>query len=61
MRKTRKSVFYELFNAFIDPIDFDKAEFVIDGGFLLHRVVWEEKITFFKHNYKLREIYQAMV
>lgn len=49
MRKTRKSVFYELF----DPLTNENEEaylnnpvYVIDGGFLLHRVVWQSKETF---------------
>ena len=49
MRKTRKSVFYDLF----DPLSKEEEEvlvlnpvYVIDGGYLLHRVVWQAKESY---------------
>lgn len=45
MRKTKKSVFYDLFNPVTD-YNFENAVYVIDGGFLLHRVVWQIRETF---------------
>lgn len=45
MRKTRKSVFYDLFFPVTD-YNFDNAVYVIDGGFLLHRVIWQTRKTF---------------
>ncbi|KAJ8684487.1 hypothetical protein QAD02_020279 [Eretmocerus hayati] len=41
MLKTQKSNFYEEFEI-ADNIPLDKLAFVIDGGFLLHRVVWNQ-------------------
>ncbi len=40
MRKTKKSVMYELFAPLSDTGIVGDTVFVIDGGFLMHRVVW---------------------
>jgi len=45
MRKTKKSVFYDLFYPVVD-VSFENAVYVIDGGFLLHRVVWQTREIF---------------
>ncbi|GBL80608.1 hypothetical protein AVEN_225288-1 [Araneus ventricosus] len=45
LRKTRKSVFYDLFSASSD-VHFTSACYVVDGGFLLHRVLWQAKESF---------------
>lgn len=41
MRKTPKSVFYDFFTPVTDNVNFHGVAYVIDGGFLLHRVVWK--------------------
>ncbi|CAG9764574.1 unnamed protein product [Ceutorhynchus assimilis] len=46
MRKSRKSVFYDLFNPVETPSNLGSALYVIDGGFLLHRVPWELRERF---------------
>ncbi|CAG9762758.1 unnamed protein product [Ceutorhynchus assimilis] len=46
MRKSRKSVFYDLFNPVETPSNIGSALYVIDGGFLLHRVPWELRERF---------------
>jgi len=28
-------------------VDLDNASYIVDGGFLLHRVIWQAKETFF--------------
>ncbi|GBM64125.1 hypothetical protein AVEN_4719-1 [Araneus ventricosus] len=38
LRKTRKSVFYDLFSTATD-VHFTSACYVVDGGLLLHRVL----------------------
>lgn len=45
MRKTKKLVFYDLFNPVTD-VNFENAFYLIDGGFLLHRVVWQTREQF---------------
>ena len=47
MRKTNKAAMYSVFND--RPISttfqyLDEAVFIVDGGFLLHRVVWPSHI-----------------
>lgn len=45
MRKTQKSKIYDYF----EPINYQvvcDATYIIDGGFLLHRVVWQKNDTF---------------
>lgn len=49
MRKTKKSVLYD----YIEPIEDTNVElncktYVVDGGFLLHRVIWQINQTFEK-------------
>ncbi|GBM30040.1 hypothetical protein AVEN_88259-1 [Araneus ventricosus] len=46
MRKSSKSVFYDLFFPITDKINFQGAAYVIDGGFLLHRVIWKNSENF---------------
>ncbi|CAG9761611.1 unnamed protein product [Ceutorhynchus assimilis] len=46
MRKSRKSVFYDLFNPVETPSNIGSALYVIDGGFVLHRVPWELRERF---------------
>ncbi|GBL94407.1 hypothetical protein AVEN_7378-1 [Araneus ventricosus] len=41
VRKSRKSVYYDLFNPMNTPSNIENVLYVIDGGFLLHRVAWE--------------------
>ncbi|CAG4943948.1 unnamed protein product [Parnassius apollo] len=48
MRKTQKSAIYDCFQTVILDIDNINSTFIIDGGFLLHRVVWDHEETF--HN-----------
>jgi len=45
MRKTKKSVFYDLLYPVVD-VSFENTVYIIDGGFLLHRVVWQTRETF---------------
>lgn len=46
MRKTQKSKIYQ----YLEPINYqlvcDNATYIIDGGFLMHRVVWQKHDTF---------------
>ncbi|GBO08941.1 hypothetical protein AVEN_35400-1 [Araneus ventricosus] len=42
LRKARKSVFYDLFST-TTVVHFTSACYVVDGGFLLHRVLWQAK------------------
>lgn len=46
MRKTRKSVLYDLFEPVIPEPNLTESAIVIDGGWLLHRVVWQSKEIF---------------
>lgn len=48
MRKTQKSAIYKCFQPIIIEFDIsdDTYYFIIDGGFLLHRVVWNKGETF---------------
>ncbi|GBN49334.1 hypothetical protein AVEN_87319-1 [Araneus ventricosus] len=45
LRKTRKSVFYDLFST-TTVVRFTPACYVVDGGFLLHRVLKQAKESF---------------
>lgn len=46
MRKTQKSALYELFEPLSSIPVLNNKVHVIDGGFLLHRVVWNKDSTF---------------
>lgn len=46
MRKTTKSTFYDCFNPIVIEPNTTTDIFIIDGGFLLHRVVWNKDATF---------------
>ncbi|GBN76219.1 hypothetical protein AVEN_7583-1 [Araneus ventricosus] len=45
VRKAHKSVFYDLFSI-ATGVHFTSACYVVDGGFLLHRVLWQAKESF---------------
>lgn len=45
MRKTKKSSLYEAFSPLCDTVTGDTV-YVVDGGFLLHRVVWHQREIF---------------
>lgn len=46
MRKTQKSAIYDCFEKVNININNANATYIIDGGFLLHRVVWDNDETF---------------
>ncbi|KMQ87541.1 hypothetical protein RF55_13145 [Lasius niger] len=46
MRKTKKSSFFDNFTPSQLQPDFENVTYVVDGGFLLHRVVWHQNETF---------------
>jgi hypothetical protein len=46
MRKTSKSSLYKAFTSLQLDIPFESCVYVIDGGYLLHRVVWQTGQTF---------------
>ena len=46
MRKTQKSAIYNCFESMEIEIDNTNASYIIDGGYLLHRVVWDREATF---------------
>jgi hypothetical protein len=46
MRKTKKSVFYELFSRTTEQVNLQDAVYVVDGGYLLHQVTWQSKDKF---------------
>ena len=46
MRKTQKSAIYDCFQSVDIEIDNTHATYIIDGGYLLHRVVWDQEETF---------------
>ena len=46
MRKTQKSAIYDCFESVNIEIDKTNASYIIDGGYLLHRVVWDREETF---------------
>ncbi|GBN51515.1 hypothetical protein AVEN_57146-1 [Araneus ventricosus] len=45
LRKTCMSVFYDLFST-TTVVHFTSAFYMVDGGFLLHRVLWQAKESF---------------
>lgn len=45
MRKTKKSSLYEAFSPLCDTVTGDTV-YVVDGGFLIHRVVWHQREIF---------------
>lgn len=48
MRKGTKSSFYQVFSPATD-VDFGtKRYFVIDGGFLQHKIIWDRGFSFIK-------------
>ena len=46
MRKTQKSAIYDCFQSVNSGVDTTNATYIIDGGYLLHHVVWERVETF---------------
>lgn len=46
MRKTNKSTLFKCFKPIIYEMDTSNATYIIDGGFLLHRVIWHQDDTF---------------
>lgn len=46
MRKTQKSVIYDCFQCVNINIDNTNTTYIIDGGYLLHRVVWDREEIF---------------
>ncbi|KAF0717775.1 Uncharacterized protein FWK35_00027380 [Aphis craccivora] len=46
MRKTNKSVLYNLFEPTKKDICLSQMNIVVDGGFLLHRVIWQKDASF---------------
>ncbi|KAL4105063.1 hypothetical protein QTP88_020338 [Uroleucon formosanum] len=46
MRKTNKSTLFKCFKSSIYEMDTSNATYIIDGGFLLHRVIWHQDDTF---------------
>ena len=46
MRKTTKSAIYDCFQPVIAEVDRTNATYIIDGGYLLHHVVWDREETF---------------
>lgn len=46
MRKTKKSALYDLFTTSEKDINLETTCTVVDGGFLLHRVIWSRNSTF---------------
>ena len=46
MPKTQKSTIYNCFEKVNTDINNTNATYIIDGGYLLHRVVWDSEETF---------------
>ncbi|KAK4885458.1 hypothetical protein RN001_001729 [Aquatica leii] len=46
MRKTMKSAIYDCFQSINGEVDCTNAVYIIDGGYLLHHVVWDREETF---------------
>jgi len=47
MRKTKKSILYDFIQfSNLESFTLGNALYVIDGGFLLHRVMWQFNLTF---------------
>ena len=57
MRKTNKAAMYSVFNISTTFQDLDDAVFIVDGGFLLHRVVWPSHIQGMTYD----EVYDAYI
>lgn len=60
MRKTNKAAMYSVFNDKSTSTTFqylDEAVFIVDGGFLLHRVVWPSHIQGITYD----EVYEAYI
>ncbi|KAG5876627.1 hypothetical protein JTB14_016164 [Gonioctena quinquepunctata] len=45
MRKCRKSALYTLFEQIDENVNLTTFEFVVDGRFLVHKVVWQRRTT----------------
>lgn len=43
MRKTMKSFLYDAFVPICDSETIENTVYVVDGGFLIHRVVWQQR------------------
>ena len=46
MRKTQKSSIYDCFKCVNIKIDNTNNTYIIDGGYILHRIVWDREETF---------------
>lgn len=46
MRKTAKSAIYDCFQSVNVEVDRTNANYIIDGGYILHHVVWDREETF---------------
>jgi hypothetical protein len=46
MSKTKKLVVYDLFSPTTEQVNLQDAVYVVDGGYLLHRVTWQSKVKF---------------
>lgn len=46
MRKNKKSSLYELLEPVDGEVDYTNVTYIIDGGYLLHRVLWNREDTF---------------
>lgn len=45
MRKTTKSVLYSIFDSTVKAVELSEMDKVVDGGFLLHRVIWQKNAS----------------
>ena len=48
MGKTQKSAIYDCFQSVNAEVDTTNATYIIDGGYLLHHVVWDRVETVFE-------------
>ena len=46
MRKTKKSILYEVFSPLCDSGIVGDTVYAVDGGFLIHQVVWQQREIF---------------
>lgn len=46
MRKTKKSSMYDIFQPPNEDIVLENCVNIVDGGFLLHRVIWKQNSTY---------------
>lgn len=46
MRKTKKSSMYDIFQPSNEDIILENCVNIVDGGFILHRVIWEQNSTY---------------